>query len=166
MPSILFVCMANRFRSPLAAAFFRQCLEKKGMADSWQVSSAGMWAEPGLPVPEMVQDIARHFGIDLSDHRSRRVDRQLLAEHDLVLVMQASQQEALLTEFPDFEGSIQELSWVAECRTYDIPDLSASGEDVEEIAVELDDLVRCGFESICELAASLYNSRYGTKTTL
>ena len=160
MPSILFVCMANRFRSPLAAAFFRQCLEKKGMADSWQVSSAGMWAEPGQPVPEPVQEIAGQYGLDLSGHRSRRVDRELLASQDLVLVMQASQREALLTEFPEFEGSVHELSQVAECRTYDIPDACASGQEVLEIIVELDDLVRCGFESICELAVSLYNSRH------
>ncbi len=74
--------------------------------------------------------------------------------------MQASQREALLTEFPEFESSIHELSRVAEGRTYDIPDVSASGEDMAEIAAELDDLIRCGFEPICELAASLYNMKH------
>src|SRR5512139_3130406 len=156
MPSILFVCMANRFRSPLAAAFFRQRMEERAGYGSWNVSSAGTWAEPGLPVLEQLMEIARQYGLDLSGHRSRRVDRELLAGYDLVLVMQASQQEALLIEFPEFRRSIQLLSKVVESRIYDIPDPSGRGEDMPEIAAELDDLIRQGFEPICELAVSLH----------
>ncbi len=41
MPSVLFVCMANRFRSPLAAAFFRQ-----------RLAGDGRWRTPGRsPAP-------------------------------------------------------------------------------------------------------------------
>lgn len=156
MPSVLFVCMANRFRSPLAASLLRQRLEERGMADSWQVSSAGMWAEPGLPALERVRSIAGRYGLDLSGHRSKRVDRRQLAGHDLVLVMQASQQEALQAEFPEFRDAIHLFSRVVEGRTYDIPDPSGHREGVSEIAAELDDLIRCGLEPICELAESLH----------
>jgi protein-tyrosine phosphatase len=161
MPSVLFVCMANRFRSPLAAALFRRQLEARGMAELWQVSSAGTWAETGLPALGQAREAALQYGLDLSGHRSRRVDRQLLAGQDLVLVMQASQQEALLTEFPEFRESIQMLSKAAEARTYDIPDPSGYGEGVTDTAAELEDLIRCGMEPICEMAASLHSLRLG-----
>ncbi|RPJ38045.1 MAG: low molecular weight phosphatase family protein, partial [Chloroflexi bacterium] len=74
MPSVLFVCMANRFRSPLAAAIFRKSLEEKGLAGSWQVGSAGTWATPGQPVIPSVLAAARELGLDLSGHRAARLD--------------------------------------------------------------------------------------------
>ena len=164
MPSVLFVCMANRFRSPWQPPFSAA----PGGERDGRFLAGLQCRDVGRAGPAGAGDGQRNcrpYGMDLSDHRSRRVDRQLLAEHDLVLVMQASQREALLTEFPEFEGSIDELSWVAECRTYDIPDLSASGEDVAEIAAGLDDLLRCGFAPICKLAASLYNIKSRTGPT-
>lgn len=50
MPSVLFACTANRFRSPIAAARFSHCLQNEVDVQDWRVGSAGTWAEPGLPV--------------------------------------------------------------------------------------------------------------------
>jgi protein-tyrosine phosphatase len=159
MPSILFICTANRFRSPLAAALLQHSLEKMGIAESWRIGSAGNWATPGQPVLPSVSETAQGFGIDLSGHRSTRVSRQLLSNYDLILVMQAGQKEALLSEFPHLEERIYLLSEVVERRSYDIPDSPESEQGVQEIGAELNALIRRGLDYICVLATYLHNTR-------
>ncbi len=84
MPSVLFVCTANRFRSPLAAGIFKKALAEEerqrasswniGKASDWDVTSAGLYTVPLLPVLPDVLEAAGQLGIDLSDHRSRPVE--------------------------------------------------------------------------------------------
>ncbi|MGB8214214.1 MAG: hypothetical protein WCE68_11710 [Anaerolineales bacterium] len=153
MPSILFVCSANRYRSVLAAAFFCQCLEQVADRESWSVSSAGTWTKPGLPPDARALQDARDWGLDIKRHRSRQVDANLLAQNDLVLVMEAGQKEALQIEFPMERNKIYLLSEVANGLPYDIPDpLNPDGATHQEIAVELHSLITHGFIHICEHA--------------
>jgi protein-tyrosine-phosphatase len=160
MPSVLFVCTANRFRSPLAAAIFRKALEERNDAsDSWIVGSAGTWTTPGQPVIPAVLDAARTLGIDLAKHRSAGVSAQLLSEYDLILVMQATQKEALQSEFFPLSEHIHLLSNVVEHGSYDIPDSSGSSQEVAEVSSELNELIRRGLERICVLATALHNTR-------
>jgi protein-tyrosine-phosphatase len=159
MPSVLFVCTANRFRSPLAAAIFKKALLEKGLDVSWQVGSAGTWARPGLPALPVVLEAARALGLDLSGHRAARLDGAMLQAYDLVLVMQAGQLEALRSEFPDLNEHIYLLSHVLERRTYDFPDLSACGQEVGEVSADLNVLLRHGLDNICVLATYLHNLR-------
>lgn len=158
MPSVLFVCTANRFRSPLAAAIFAKALEEMGIAEDWRVGSAGLWAMSGQPALEGVAGAARKMGMDLSEHRSARVSGDLLSAYDLILVMEASQREALLSEFPGLDQRIYLLSSVVERRSYDIPDLPESDAGILEVGLELNELVRRGLESICILATYLNNT--------
>ena len=159
MPSILFVCTANRFRSPLAAAILAQAFEEMGFAEYWRVGSAGTWATPGQPALPAAVSAAGRLGIDLSGHRSTRVSRQLISEYDLILVMQASHREALLTEFPDLAEHIHLFSDVLERRSYDIPDSCESEQNVLDISRELQDLIRNGLDRICMLATHLRDIR-------
>jgi protein-tyrosine phosphatase len=163
MPSILFVCTANRFRSPLAAAMLRKSLEELGIAEAWTIASAGTWGIPGEPaIPEVVVPAGR-FGIQLSDHRSRRVSEGLLSTYDLILVMQAGQKEALLSEFPPLKERVYLLSEVVERRTYDIPDALGSEQETAEVVAELHSLIERGLDSICILATYLHNTRSKTE---
>jgi protein-tyrosine phosphatase len=155
MPSILFVCTANRFRSPLAAAFFTKSLEEKGISRFWDVASAGIWTAPGQPVVEGLTEIVRPFGIDLSGHRTRQATHSLLSRSDLIVVMQAGHREALLTEDPGLRGKIHLLSEVVEHRSYDIPDAPGSEQEAAELVAELDALIRQGADSLCALATVL-----------
>jgi protein-tyrosine phosphatase len=159
MPSVLFVCTANRFRSPLAAAMLRQALAELGFSKYWQVSSAGTWAVPGSPAVESAVLVAQGFGLNLAGHGSTRVSRPLRTAYDLILVMQASHHEALLTEFPDLKEHIYLFSYVAERRSYDIPDSFESEQSVLEIAMELNGLIRNGLDRICMLATNLSHAR-------
>jgi protein-tyrosine phosphatase len=158
MPSILFVCLANRYRSPLAAAFFCHCLEQAVDRGSWSVGSAGTWTKPGLPPdPRALQD-ARGWGLDIKAHRSRQVDASILSQSNLVLVMEAGQKEALQVEFPKEREKIYLLSEVADGIPYDIPEpLGPDGATHQEIATELCVLIKRGFNNICNFARASHN---------
>ena len=160
MPSILFVCTANRFRSPLAAAMLQHSLQEMGLAESWRIGSAGTWATPGQPVLQTVSNAAQGFGIDLSGHRSTRVSRRFLSEYDLILVMESGQKEALVSEFPELREHIYLLSEVVERRSYDIPDLLESEQGAQEIGAELNALIQRGLDYICVLATYLSNTNH------
>jgi protein-tyrosine-phosphatase len=158
MPSVLFVCTANRFRSPIAAALFQKALQAQGVKGSWSVGSAGTWAVSGQPVLTNVLKVARDYGLDLSTHRSNQVDAQSLKNNDLILVMQTSHKEALRNEFPSLKESIYLLSEVVEGSSYDIPDLFTSIQGVKDVSADLDELISKGLQRICSLAIDLHNT--------
>ena len=137
----------------------RKYVEELGIASSWTIESAGTWAIPGEPAISEVIVPARRFGIDLSGHRSRRVSERLLSMYDLVLVMQAGQKEALLSEFPQLKERVYLFSEVVERRTYDIPDALGSEQELAEVVAELHSLIEHGLDSICILATYLHNTK-------
>jgi protein-tyrosine-phosphatase len=158
MPSVLFVCTANRFRSPFASACFLQLLQREADVQNWHVGSAGTWAEPGLPFFPPASWIKDHFGLDLSTHRSQRIDRELIARYDLILVMENNHREALLVEFPDLKGRLFLLSEVCTGLTYDITDPGIQpGDTFQDIATELHDLIDKGYGNIQRLARQLHD---------
>lgn len=162
MPSVLFVCTANRFRSPLASAFFQDALRSLRADETWEVDSAGAWTTPGLPVLPEVSLIARKYGLDLARHRSRPVTEALLANFDLILVMETGHLEALQNEFSSHSSRIYLLSQVTEGRVYSVPDPIHSAESMMEVGGTLHSLIRSGFENICALAIRLREARGGS----
>ena len=155
MPSILFVCFANRVRSPLAAAFFQSKLLEAGLTGDWRVQSAGTWPQAGGFMP---LNLLREFdalGIHLEDHHPRVVDDALLKDQDLILTMETGQMEAIRAEFPGTRGRVFLLSEVAEGLQYDIPDpMSDPGCSFEQTARDLKALVEKGFAEICRRAVN------------
>jgi protein-tyrosine-phosphatase len=83
---ILFVCSGNTCRSPLAAALFRALLAEFGRSEI-AVSSAGTGAYDGAPASEGAFLVALESSLDLSDHRARLLDREVVASANLILAM-------------------------------------------------------------------------------
>ena len=161
MPSVLFVCTANRFRSPLAAAVFRKLLQTREKENLWRVESAGTWTRAGLPAtPEALQEAAV-LGLDLSGHESHPIDGELLARSDLVLVMEANQLEAIRIEFHSSMGTTHLLSEVAVGSAFDIPDpyRMSNMDNAHAIAREICQLIEKGFDEICRMAGLLKQNK-------
>lgn len=153
MPSVLFVCTANQFRSPIAAALFSRKLQDERVSQGWSVGSAGTWAAPGSPVMPSPKWVNDHFGLNLESHKAIRIVRRLLAWYDLILVMEKSHQESLMVEFPEMKEKIFLLTQVATGVGYDVPDPGVvKGDTFLDIATELSDLIDGGFQAICLLA--------------
>jgi protein-tyrosine-phosphatase len=154
MPRVVFVCTANICRSPVAEALFAEWLRKHAVPGDWQVSSAGTWAEPGVPASAYTIEVLAERGLNLAQHRSRRVERELVEQADLLLCLTRSQREALQAEFPRLAGRIQLLSALTG-PAYDIAD-PYGGPRAGYVAMveELQRLLEAAGPRIVELAGS------------
>jgi protein-tyrosine phosphatase len=162
MPSILFVCTANQFRSPLAAACLLSWLDRQNMRTGWVVESAGTWTKEGLSALLLAQQSAKRLGLQgLASHRSRQVSAELLKQYDLIIVMEAGHKEALNAEFRSVRSHIFMLSEVVENIQYDIPDpvLLAAPADGVGVATKLYSLINNGADRILDLARTLSSAR-------
>jgi len=153
MPSILFVCTANRFRSPIASLYFAREVVSRGDDQDIQVASAGTWASPGLPAMSKAFQLAQEYGLNLSYHKSRIVSEGLLAQSDLILVMENGHKEAIIHEFPETLVRIYLLAEVVEGLDVNISDPYGKAQaDPEEVVKEIIDLIDGGYEKIVALA--------------
>ena len=154
MPSVLFVCTANQFRSPIAAACLLKNLNNNGRPDGlWIIESAGTWVESGLPIPSITLKVADRLKlVGLDRHLTRQIDRSILDRFNLIIVMEMGQREALYSEFPSVRGRLCLLSEMVDGVSYDIADPAHSGVNPYEIGQEIYSLVARGMTEILRLA--------------
>lgn len=98
---ILFVCTGNTCRSPMAAALLRHEWEKRPHAPALRVASAGLAAVDGEKASEHARTVMREAGIDLETHTSTLLNKALVDEATLILVMSRQHRELLLQRFPE-----------------------------------------------------------------
>lgn len=72
-PSVLFVCLGNICRSPLAEAALRAAAAERGIAVDVDSAGTGPW-HVGDPPDRRAQATAARYGIDISASRGRQVD--------------------------------------------------------------------------------------------
>jgi protein-tyrosine-phosphatase len=95
--NVLFVCTGNTCRSPMAEALARAEMARRG----WRhvaVGSAGISAQQGSMASEPARAAAATRGLDLSGHRARAMNRELVDWADVILAMSPSHL-AVLEEF-------------------------------------------------------------------
>ena len=99
--AILFVCLGNICRSPLAEGVFRDVVTNRGTASGFQIDSAGTgaWHQGSAPDPRSIQVAARH-GIDIVMQRARRVRPEDFSRFDLILGMDRSNVDTLREAAP------------------------------------------------------------------
>ena len=97
--SLLIVCTANQCRSPLGEVIARDALARAGL--EMTVGSAGTMAEEGLPPTDATEFLAKRMGFDLSEHESRLVDEEMVADASLVICMERAHVVAICSEWPD-----------------------------------------------------------------
>jgi protein-tyrosine phosphatase len=71
-PAVLFVCLGNICRSPLAEAAFRAAAERAGLDIEIDSAGTGDW-HVGEPPDRRAQAIAREHGLDISHLRGRQI---------------------------------------------------------------------------------------------
>jgi protein-tyrosine phosphatase len=71
-PAVLFVCLGNICRSPLAEAAFRQEAARRGLDVEIDSAGTGAW-HVGHPPDRRAQALALRQGIDISGYRGRQV---------------------------------------------------------------------------------------------
>jgi protein-tyrosine phosphatase len=88
MVRVLFVCLGNICRSPLAQGVFEAALRREGLEDEVFVDSAGTGSwHVGHPPDERAQRSAGLRGLDLSTQRARRLTLDDCQSFDYILTM-------------------------------------------------------------------------------
>lgn len=85
---VLFVCYGNICRSPMAEFIFKKLLDEKGLADRFEVASAGTSGEHIGDSPDRrAAATLREHGISCEGKQSRRIIRADYVDYDYVIAM-------------------------------------------------------------------------------
>lgn len=89
--SVLFVCLGNICRSPLAEGIFRHMAEKRGVGERFVVDSAGTAGYHAGEAPDSrAIAVAVNRGLPILDSRARKVTFRDLQQPGLVVAMDQS----------------------------------------------------------------------------
>ncbi|XP_073348601.1 low molecular weight phosphotyrosine protein phosphatase isoform X2 [Pagrus major] len=88
--SVLFVCLGNICRSPIAEAVFRKMATEAGVEDNWVIDSGATsdWNIGSLPDARGLACLKKH-GIETS-HRARQVTKEDFKSFEYILCMDES----------------------------------------------------------------------------
>ncbi len=104
---ILFICTGNTCRSPVAEGIAKKTIAKKlqcGIdqldAMGYNVSSAGLMAIAGIEASAESIRFCGENGIDISGHKSRMADAELMEKSDYIFAVSAGHIEAIAKNYP------------------------------------------------------------------
>jgi protein-tyrosine-phosphatase len=97
---ILMVCTGNTCRSAMAEGILKALLAERGVTNVI-VGSAGIGAMDGMPATLFAIEAARHWNVDISAHRAKLLNRNLIQEADLILAMSPEHVAAILRKVPE-----------------------------------------------------------------
>ena len=91
MIRVLFVCLGNICRSPMAEGIFRHLVAQDGLSDRFEIDSAGTsgWHAGEKPDHRMRQTAKKH-GLSLEDQRSRQFEVSDFEAFNYILAMDSS----------------------------------------------------------------------------
>jgi len=138
---ILFVCLGNTCRSPMAEALYKHKSAKAGRKDI--VFSRGTEALEGYQSNAFSIQAMASRGLDISQHRTAALTEQDLAQYDLVLAMKDDIATSIRNRYSSHAGKVHSLGPFVGLPDCEVADPIGSGFDAyEKIAVLLDDLTQ------------------------
>lgn len=108
--SFLFVCNGNICRSPFAEYLARKMANEKGLFDL-RFESAGIEVGNEIPPPQIAKEVALEYGIDLSGHLSKSINKINLKNFDMIISMQFNHTKRMWNLFPDLRERIYLLPY-------------------------------------------------------
>ncbi|HEY1607763.1 MAG TPA: low molecular weight phosphotyrosine protein phosphatase [Paraburkholderia sp.] len=107
---VLIVCHANVCRSPAAQQMFRAWQREMSGARAGArgvvFHSAGLRAREGVDMDPVMQRLLSERGVEVGEHRSRRLTESLVRSADLVLVTERRQVSAVERLEPTARGKV------------------------------------------------------------
>jgi len=117
--AVLFVCLGNICRSPLAEGIFRDLVTDAGLSTSFMIDSAGTgaWHAGHPPDPRSI-DVAARNGIDIGGQRARQVCTDDFHRFDTIVAMDRDNLAALRSR----AGGPARLRLLLDTPPRDVPD--------------------------------------------
>lgn len=143
--SILFLCMGNICRSPLAEGIARHVLEQQGPALLATFDSAGTHAyHVGNPPDSRAIDVAARNGVNIAGLRARQVSMEDFGRFDLILAADQRNLHELRRLQPNGDGAELDLllPWTG-LKQLEVPDPYYGGPaDFERVFALLADAMQ------------------------
>jgi protein-tyrosine phosphatase len=144
MQSVLFVCLGNICRSPLAQGIFEHQIKEAGLAAVFDADSAGTsgWHEGEHPHRGSIQ-VAKKYGVSIEKQRSRPVHNKDGEIFDYIIAMDTANRDSLRHEFHFPENKLYLMrDFAAGKKGLSVPDPWGQGNEAfEEVFVILRDSV-------------------------
>jgi len=151
MINVLFVCLGNICRSPMAEAVFRSELAKRGLQDRIAADSAGTgdW-HIGKPPHEGTRKLLDRYGISYAGMLARQVTAGDFASFDYIVAMDRANERDLMALLPKAADPankariVKLLDLIPGSPTLDVPDPYYTGnfdEVYELVAAGCDRLI-------------------------
>ena len=115
--SILFVCYGNICRSPFAEAYLRK-IATSGI----QVRSCGYYPVADRVCPAEAVFAAKKYDVDLSDHRSRVINDEIIQQSDVIFIFDEKNFLEITHKYPQIIDKIWFLSQATQESPVVIPD--------------------------------------------
>jgi protein-tyrosine phosphatase len=121
--NVLFVCMGNICRSPMAEAVFRDLAEKEGVADRFEIASAGTgdW-HVGERAHRGTRETLQRHGIEPDGLIAKQVTQAMLDRADYVVAMDAENLADLRSWRVDRARLSRLLDHAPDVTSRDVPD--------------------------------------------
>lgn len=124
---VLFICTGNTCRSPMAEGILNDLSMKRAI--NYKSRSAGIFAMDGGRAADNAIEAMKDIGIDISDHASKSIEKDLLEEVDLILTMSKGHKDSLISYYPQIENKVYLLNEYADGTNKDIEDPYGMGLD-------------------------------------
>lgn len=149
MKHILVVCTGNICRSPMAVGLLRDRLHSAGY-DDVVVESAGIYGLHESPATPYARQVMRDRHIDISDHRSRQLTKEMVQHADIILVMEQYHRWFISSQAKEHKDKLMMMSQLVG-KKYNIRDpYRGSRREYEYIAAELEEIVDAGLPLLLE----------------
>ena len=107
MKNILFVCTGNTCRSCMAEGILKRMLEESGRVDEFSVLSAGVFADGiSRASNNALLVLKNEWGIDISDHISRKLTQDDINWADVVLTMTKAHKDIVLSIYKEYANKV------------------------------------------------------------
>jgi protein-tyrosine phosphatase len=138
MVRVLFVCMGNICRSPLAQGIFENVLRRQGLEDEVFVDSAGTgrW-HVGEPPDRRASGAASLRGLDISAQRARQIRPEDCENFDYILTMDEENYRAVAALCRGSAVVRPFLDFAPDSPEREVPDPYYGGPDGFERVIDL-----------------------------
>ncbi|MCT4585583.1 MAG: low molecular weight protein arginine phosphatase [Peptostreptococcaceae bacterium] len=143
--NILFLCTGNTCRSPIAEFLLKDLIQKEGLEDKVNVSSAGLATANGLEISKYSLLALKERKIDAKAHKSIMVTKEDLLNSDLILTMTIAHKEKIINFDMSLKNKIYTLKEYLNRKDLDIKDpflkdfevYKSTRDEIEKLIIEL-----------------------------